>query len=86
VTDGEILEAYKLMASLEGVYCEPASAAGIAGLKKYLRAGGKIEEGAAVVAIITGHGLKDPDRAIAVMPRPVSVKAETRAILGHLKF
>jgi threonine synthase len=86
VTDDEILEAYKLMASLEGVYCEPASAAGIAGLKKYIGAGGKIEKGASVVAIITGHGLKDPDRAIAVMPRPVSVKAETKAILGHLKF
>ena len=86
VSDAEILEAYKMMASLEGVFCEPASAAGIAGLRKFLQSGGKIEKGATVVAIITGHGLKDPERAISVMPRPVSAKAEIKAILGHLKF
>lgn len=87
VTDDEILEAYKLMAQLEGVYCEPASAAGIAGLKKYV-AQGKIglEKGTVVVAIITGHGLKDPDRAIAVMPRPELVKADMKSILAQLKF
>jgi threonine synthase len=86
VSDDEILDAYKLMASLEGVFCEPASAAGIAGLRKFLRSGKAIEKGATVVAIITGHGLKDPDRAISVMPRPVSVKPEMKAILAHLRF
>jgi len=86
VTDAEIIDAYKLMASLEGVFCEPASAAGVAGLRKYTQQGGKLDKGATVVAIITGHGLKDPERAITVMPRPVSAKAEMKAILGHLKF
>jgi threonine synthase len=86
VSDDEILEAYKLMAQTEGVFCEPASAAGIAGLRKSIGRGMKFDAGAVVVAIVTGHGLKDPDRAISVMPRPVSVKAEMRAILKHLKF
>lgn len=87
VSDNEILEAYKSLAQLEGVYCEPASAAGIAGLKKYV-AGGKLNfpKDAVVTAIITGHGLKDPDRAIAVMPRPVSVKANIQSILDVLKL
>jgi len=86
VSDEEILDAYKMMAKLEGVFCEPASAAGIAGIRKMAEKGVKFEEGATVVAIITGHGLKDPDRAISVMPRPVSVKPDLNAILGQLKF
>ncbi|MCG3205170.1 MAG: Threonine synthase [Elusimicrobia bacterium] len=85
VTDDEILEAYKLMAQLEGVYCEPASAAGVAGLKKYISQGKiSLTPQSKVVAIITGHGLKDPDRAIAVMPRPLSVKADVKSILDVL--
>lgn len=87
VSDEEILDAYRLMAQTEGVFCEPASAAGIAGLKKYI-AQQKIslKKSDVIVAIITGHGLKDPDRAISVMPRPVSVKPEKKAILEHLTF
>jgi threonine synthase len=87
VSDDEILDAYKMMSQLEGVYCEPASAAGVAGLRKCV-AQGKIKNNADTVAvcIITGHGLKDPDRAIAVMPRPLSVKASMSAILEHLSF
>ena len=87
VTDEEILEAYKLLSRLEGVYCEPASAAGIAGLKKYI-AQKKISlsKGTVVTAIITGNGLKDPDRAISVMPRPTSVKANIGAIRQHLSL
>jgi threonine synthase len=87
VSDDEILEAYKLMSRLEGVYCEPASAAGIAGLKKLIaRDEIKLEKGAVVTAIITGNGLKDPDRAIAVMPRPVSVQSNIAAIREHLSL
>jgi threonine synthase len=75
------------MAQLEGVFCEPASAAGIAGLKKYIAQNKiQLEKGAVVVSIVTGHGLKDPDRAISVMPRPISVKADMKAIVQHLKF
>ncbi len=87
VTDQEILEAYALLAQKEGVFCEPASAAGVAGLKKMLAQGRlNVAKGTTVVCIITGHGLKDPDRAIAVMPRPVSVKPEMKAIMENLKF
>lgn len=87
VSDDEILEAYKLMSQLEGVYCEPASAAGVAGLKKHI-ASKKLHlgKGAVVAAIITGHGLKDPDRAIAVMPRPTAVKSNMKSIVAHLRF
>ena len=60
VTDEEILAAYKLAAS-EGVFCEPASAASIAGLLKYAD---ELPDGI-VVCTLTGHGLKDPDTAIA---------------------
>lgn len=87
VSDDEILDAYKLMAQLEGVYCEPASAAGVAGLKKYIRSKKvQLEKGAVVTAVITGHGLKDPDRAISVMPRPTSVKANMKSIMEILRF
>ena len=87
VSDDEILEAYKLMAQLEGVFCEPASAAGVAGLKKLL-AQKKLDlpKDTIVVVVVTGHGLKDPDRAIAVMPRPLSVKANISSILDVLRF
>lgn len=87
VSDDEILDAYKLMASVEGIFCEPASAAGVAGLKKLSR-GGKIkfEKGHKVVCIITGHGLKDPECAVSMMPRPVSVKPTMKAILEHLSL
>ena len=61
VTDEEILYAYKLMASCEGVFAEPASCASVAGL---IKAKDKIEENATVVCILTGNGLKDPKNAI----------------------
>jgi len=63
VTDDEIIAAYKLLASTEGVLAEPASAASVAGLIKASKAG-LIEEGATVVCVLTGNGLKDPDSAI----------------------
>jgi threonine synthase len=75
VTDEEILAAYRFVASVDGVFCEPASAAPIAGILKYrsdLPAG-------AVVCTLTGHGLKDPDTAVAdfgpVHPIPPSLDA-----------
>lgn len=87
ISDEEILEAYQQMALLEGVFCEPASAAGVAGFKKYLKKDpGAFPKGTVVVCIITGHGLKDPERAISTMPRPVSVKPEMKEILKQLKF
>jgi threonine synthase len=86
-TDEEILEAYKAVASLEGIYCEPASAISVAGVKKYAEQHPEFARSdATVVCVLTGHGLKDPDRAMAVMPRPRSVKPTVEAIRGELKI
>ncbi|HSO58005.1 MAG TPA: threonine synthase [Paenisporosarcina sp.] len=64
-TDEEILEAYQLLASTEGIFAEPASCASIAGIKKQVE-NGKLQKGSTVVAILTGNGLKDPETAISV--------------------
>ncbi|HIK57291.1 MAG TPA: threonine synthase [Synechococcales cyanobacterium M55_K2018_004] len=61
VTDAEILAAYRLLACQEGIFCEPASAASVAGL---LRVKDQVPTGATVVCVLTGNGLKDPDTAI----------------------
>ncbi|MFB2879247.1 threonine synthase [Floridanema aerugineum] len=61
VTDAEILAAYRLLASEEGIFCEPASAASVAGM---LKVQDQIPNGATVVCVLTGNGLKDPDTAI----------------------
>lgn len=63
VTDEEIIEAYKLLASTEGVLAEPASAASVAGLIKAHKLG-KVQENSTIVCVLTGNGLKDPDSAI----------------------
>jgi threonine synthase len=60
VTDDEILEAQRMIVQLEGVFCEPASAAGVAGVRR-LAGAGRIGRGETVVCVLTGHGLKDPD-------------------------
>ncbi len=61
VTDEEILEAYRLLASTEGIFCEPASAASVAGL---LKIKDQVPTGSTIVCVLTGNGLKDPDTAI----------------------
>ncbi len=87
VTDEEILEAYQALASKEGVFCEPASAASVAGLRKYVHAHKDFAKSkATVVCVLTGHGLKDPDRAIAVAPRPRTVKPSVEAIMRELNI
>jgi len=75
VTDRAILAAYKLLASREGVFVEPASAASVAGLLQVHAAGG-LDAGQRVVCTVTGHGLKDPEWAIAGAPKPVSVPVD----------
>ncbi len=62
VTDEEIRKAYELIAEKEGIFCEPASAASVAGLLKVSKAG-SIEKNATIVCVLTGHGLKDPSSA-----------------------
>ena len=88
LTDDEILAAQRLLAAREGVFCEPASAASVAGALRDIRSG-RIPEGSTVVCTLTGHGLKDPDvvrrhgdvpvEAVAAEPGAVE-----QAILGRL--
>lgn len=80
VTDEEILAAYRLLASKEGVFCEPASAASVAGVLK-LAERGFFRPGQRVVCVLTGHGLKDPDTAVNnVAASPVRIKADVEAM------
>lgn len=65
VSDSEILEVQHLAATLEGVYCEPSSAAGLAGLKRSVAAGKVEADGRRIVAVLTGHGMKDPDTTVS---------------------
>lgn len=83
VTDEQILEAYKMLASLEGVFCEPASAASVAGLRK-LAAAGYFTEPSTCVCILTGHGLKDPNRAVETAPPLIDVPPDKGRILNIL--
>ena len=78
VTDRQILAAYRLLASQEGVFVEPASAASVAGLLQSLEAG-LVDPGQTIVCTVTGNGLKDPEWAIAGAPAPVTVPIDARA-------
>ncbi|MGH2539743.1 MAG: threonine synthase [Actinomycetota bacterium] len=82
VTDREILAAYRLVAR-EGLFAEPASAASVAGLL-HLGSEGRLTPGATVVCILTGHGLKDPEWAIAGAAHPTAVPAEAAAVAAEL--
>jgi threonine synthase len=81
VTDAEILTAYRLLAETEGVFCEPASAASVAGLLKH-----GAEGASRVVCVLTGHGLKDPQTALeqsgSVVPCEPELAAVERAVLS----
>ena len=79
VTDDEILEAYRFLAAMESVFCEPASAASVAGLIKT-----GVPAGSTVVCVLTGHGLKDPDIAISQIAVPTAVDADGAAIRAEL--
>lgn len=84
VSDPEILEATHLLAGKEGIFCEPASAASLAGFLKKARAGA-FREGETVVCTLTGHGLKDPDIVFRSSPPEIRIparKEEVLAILG----
>jgi threonine synthase len=82
VSDEEILSAFKLLASREGMFCEPASAASVAGLLRYGAEGAE-----QIVCVLTGRGLKDPETAIAhndgrIISCPVEISAIEEAVLG----
>jgi threonine synthase len=82
VTDREILSAYRRVAH-EGLFAEPASAASVAGLL-HLAAAGDLPSGATVVCVLTGHGLKDPEWAIAGAAHPPTVSADAAAVAAEL--
>jgi threonine synthase len=85
VSDDEILEAYRIVAVSEGVFCEPASASSIAGLIKYVKQGYfKDNKLGKVVCILTGHGLKDPDMAVSNAVKPKKVKANMKNIIDAI--
>ena len=82
VTDDEILDAYRFLARCEGVFCEPASAAAVAGLRRLARSEPKPRQ---VVCVLTGNGLKDPDLAISLAPKIAEVDAEIDAVRRALQ-
>jgi len=75
VTDEEILEAYQLLASGEGVFAEPGSCASIAGMLKLAKQG-YYRENTTIVCILTGNGLKDPDTAVSIGKKPPVLPAD----------
>jgi len=85
VSDDEILAAYRMIASTEGVFCEPASAASVAGVIKSTGRG-LFKKGDVVVCTLTGHGLKDPDTAIKVSPQTHIIGPEMDKVLAVMGF
>jgi threonine synthase len=85
VTDEEITEAQKMLASVEGVFCEPASAASVAGVIKKANEGFFMEK-CVVVCILTGHGLKDPKRAVDICPPLTELPADTDLIAKEMEL
>jgi threonine synthase len=79
VTDDEILAAYRALAQLEGIFCEPASAASVAGVMK-AAAAGELDPAATVVCVLTGHGLKDPKTAEAQVPPLIEADATVGSV------
>lgn len=83
VTDQEILEAYRLLASGEGIFAEPASCASVAGLIKLAKEG-HIEKNSTVVCVLTGNGLKDPDIAINTSSKPLQLPADFNTLSAQV--
>ena len=84
VTDEEIFAAYRRLATEEGVFCEPSSAAGVAGLIKRINEDRTAYEGRKIVCVLTGHGLKDPDSAVRGIPAPETIPADVDVLLKSI--
>ncbi len=80
VTDEEILDSYQLLAQREGLFVEPASAASVAGVRKLVRTGTLDLTGRSLVCVLTGNGLKDPDRAVALSGDAARVDPDVTAV------
>ncbi len=78
VTDEQILAAYHFLAAKEGLFCEPSSAAGVAGLIA-MKEAGRLDPGQVIVATLTGNGLKDPQWALEGAPEPVVVPVDVHS-------
>ncbi len=85
VSDDEILKAYSMLASKEGIFVEPASAASFAGVIKQNERG-FFKGGETIVCTLTGSGLKDPERAVKYASPPIKVKAEINDVMSILKL
>ena len=86
VSDAEILQAYKILALKEGVFAEPASAASIAGLLKLNKRRYFNNKKCKIVCILTGHGLKDPERAIKSIKPPKLMYANLKSIIKEIGY
>jgi threonine synthase len=85
VTDDEILAAYRDLARLEGVFCEPSSAAGVAGIRRLVGEGRLgVEQDATIVCVLTGSGLKDPHTAEAQVGAVIETGSTTEAVIAAL--
>ena len=90
VTDEEIAKAYQMLGELEGIFVEPASAASLAGVIKLDKQGyfsdpaNRTSDPPTLVSILTGHGLKDPDRAIKTVKEPGVLPSEIKAIVKEI--
>jgi threonine synthase len=85
VSDEQILAAYRAVAQWDGYFCEPASAAGLAGILKMAEKG-FFKNGEVVTCTLTGHGLKDPDIAMAQSPSPIVIQPKVEEIFAHLSL
>jgi threonine synthase len=79
VTDDEIIEAYRYVARYESIFCEPASAASVAGILKF-----GVPKGSTVVCVLTGNGLKDPETAVSTSAAPPVIDATIKALMEKL--
>jgi threonine synthase len=83
VSDAAILEAYHAIAAGEGIFCEPASAAGVAGLRAAVREGA-VDGDQQCVCVLTGNGLKDPDTAVAGVDIAAPIRSDDLEAIGRL--
>lgn len=91
VSDEEILAAYKYLASKEGIFVEPASAVSVAGLlklarKNYFKGGGSPSAKIKIVCILTGHGLKDPEKAVESVESPKTLRPDFEEVVSELRL
>lgn len=84
VTDNEIIDSWRMLASREGVFVEPASAASLAALRQQISHGGINPAGKSIVLVLTGHGLKDPGTAVEQAATPMTIPANTEALEEYL--